>query len=91
MPNEEILDKILAGEEKPVIRQFEKSAALITEDSTLTIKKAENTNKFYVLGHPENTSSSKCHIRTMTSIQIECSFTATKVYQVLDTLPEYGG
>ena len=91
MADESMLEKILSGEEKPVIRQFKTSAALVTKDSTYTVKKAENTNKFYVLGHPESSSASKCDIKTMTSIQIECTPTATKVYQVLSVLPTYAG
>lgn len=62
-----------------MIKSFDGAmAALSTNDRTFKIKKAENTNKLYILNGTK--------IETVTSVQIEFSLAKTKVYQVLSIL-----
>ena len=49
IPSPELLEKILNGEETPCIKNYKGTAALCTSSETFKIKKAENTNKMFIL------------------------------------------
>ena len=70
IPDPKLLESILNGSETPKIKNFtsgKSMAALCTSSETFKIKKAENTNKFFIMNVQENGAE----ILTQTSLQIE--------------------